>query len=76
MSTLTAKGQVTIPKPIRDRLGLRPGNRVFFLEQADGRITIVNGGTDDVEARIQALRGHAGPGMTTDEVMAITRGED
>lgn len=35
-SSVTVKGQVTIPKEIRDRLGIRPGDRVEFLEGADG----------------------------------------
>ena len=34
-SSLTRKGQVTIPKPIRDRLGLRQGDKVFFLVRED-----------------------------------------
>jgi antitoxin PrlF len=35
-SRLTSKGQVTIPKPVRDRLGLRPGDEVAFVEGDDG----------------------------------------
>ena len=33
---VTEKGQVTIPKPIRDRLGIGPGSEVEFVESADG----------------------------------------
>lgn len=39
MGAITTKGQVTIPKAIRDRLGLRPGDQVEFVE-ADGRIEL------------------------------------
>ena len=38
---LTAKGQVTIPKDIRDALGLEPGHRVSFLRGDDGKVQIV-----------------------------------
>lgn len=34
-STLTAKGQVTIPAGVRKRLGLRPGDRVAFILDGD-----------------------------------------
>ena len=35
MSKITIKGQITIPKTIRDRLGLQPGEEVEFLEEGD-----------------------------------------
>ncbi len=36
MGTITSKGQITIPKSIRDELGLEPGARVSFLKNPDG----------------------------------------
>ena len=39
-STITAKGQTTIPKAIRDRLRVAPGDRVDFVVQADGSVTV------------------------------------
>ena len=35
-SRMTVKGQVTIPKPIRERLGLHPGDAVEFEEEPGG----------------------------------------
>jgi antitoxin PrlF len=40
-STLTTKGQVTIPKPIRDRLGLRPGDSIDFAMDEQGTVRIM-----------------------------------
>ncbi|GJL62464.1 MAG: AbrB family transcriptional regulator [Nitrospirales bacterium] len=40
IATLTSKGQVTLPKEIRDQLKLDPGDRVEFLVGSDGRITV------------------------------------
>jgi len=40
VSTLTAKGQTTIPKAIRDHLKLRPGNRIDFVVEGDGRVVL------------------------------------
>ncbi|MSO84592.1 MAG: AbrB/MazE/SpoVT family DNA-binding domain-containing protein [Rhodospirillales bacterium] len=41
LSTLTAKGQTTIPKRIRDRLGLKPGDRIEFIGRDDGTALLV-----------------------------------
>jgi len=77
MSTrMTRKGQVTIPKAIRDALGIGPGSRLEFQLMQDGRITLVPEGTPAPKFNFDRLIGSAGPGMTTDEVMALTRGED
>ncbi len=40
-SALTAKGQTTIPKAIRDHLGLRPGDRVKFFIHPDGSVALL-----------------------------------
>lgn len=39
-ATLTSKGQVTIPKAVRDALGLATGDRVEFRRLADGSIRL------------------------------------
>jgi len=72
---VTSKGQVTIPKPVRDRLGIRPGNAVDFQPTEDGRFVLVKVGARRPRSRFEALRGRAGKGMSTDEIMALTRGE-
>ncbi|MBF0624618.1 MAG: AbrB/MazE/SpoVT family DNA-binding domain-containing protein [Magnetococcales bacterium] len=71
------KGQVTIPKPVRDRLGIVPGSKASFTMDADGRVILrKDAGTDRQPSRFDALLGCAGPGPSTDEIMALTRGED
>jgi antitoxin PrlF len=40
-STMTSKGQVTIPKELRDELGLKPSDRVVFTSSGNGLITII-----------------------------------
>jgi AbrB family looped-hinge helix DNA binding protein len=74
-TTVTQKGQVTIPKPIRDHLGIGPGSKVEFKRAPDGRILIERADGQKPPSRFEELRGDAGPGLTTDEIMAMTRGE-
>ena len=40
-AVITSKGQITIPKAVRERLGVDAGDRVEFVETADGVFTIV-----------------------------------
>jgi len=40
-STLTSKGQTTVPKAVRERLGLKPGDRLEFVVQDDGTALMV-----------------------------------
>lgn len=40
-STLTSKGQVTIPREVRDRLGLREGDRLVFQFDEQGRLIVL-----------------------------------
>ena len=74
-TTVTSKGQVTIPKPVRDRLGIKAGNAVEFELAPDGRVVLTKVGNRRPRSRIERLRGRAGRGMSTDEIMALTRGE-
>jgi antitoxin PrlF len=74
-TTVTTKGQVTIPKPVRDLLGLEPGSAVDFELAPDGRVVLVKAQTERPASRFARLRGHAGRALTTDEIMALTRGE-
>jgi antitoxin PrlF len=75
MPKMTSKGQVTIPKRVRDYLGLKPGTNVEFALGSNGRIELLPPAPPQTPAsRFDALIGSAGPGMTTDEVMALTRG--
>ena len=46
-SNLTSKGQVTIPKDIRDALGLKPGSKVRFVMGANGNAEILRVDEDD-----------------------------
>jgi AbrB family looped-hinge helix DNA binding protein len=77
MSTnVTSKGQVTIPKSIRDHFGITPGTAVDIKVAADGQIVLTKAGMTPPPSRFATLRGIAGPGMSTDEIMALLRGGD
>lgn len=75
---VTAKGQVTIPQEQRERFGLLPGTEVEFVD--DGEVLRLRkaSGTPGRGARlVERLRGRAARArLSTDEIMALTRGED
>jgi AbrB family looped-hinge helix DNA binding protein len=75
-TTVTRKGQVTIPKRVRDYLGLGPGSKVVFEVAPDGRIVLAKEGETRPESRLARWRGALKGTMTTDELMALTRGDD
>jgi antitoxin PrlF len=75
---LTVKSQVTLPKAIRDYLGVSPGERVSFETLPDGRVAIAaaNPKAKVPMDPISAMRGTASRKMKTDAVMRVTRGDD
>lgn len=74
-TTVTSKGQVTVPKPIRDHLGLKPGSRVSFRMADNGSIVMENVDGLPPKSRFEKAIGSAGPGLSTDELMALLRGD-
>jgi antitoxin PrlF len=75
-SRVTRKGQVTIPKRVREHLGIEPGSVVAFEVADDGRIVLVKQGPEPAPSRFARIRGTATVKMTTDEIMALLRGDD
>ena len=76
MMRITSKGQVTIPQGIREQLGLMPYSEVEFEIDGDSvRIRKARKGGGRGAALIARMRGTAKPGMRTDEIMKLTRGE-
>lgn len=74
---ITSKGQVTIPLPIREKLGLLPATDVDFV--IDGQtVRLVRKEERARSARgsaaVAGLRGRADVTMTTDQILALTRG--
>jgi AbrB family looped-hinge helix DNA binding protein len=80
---LTVKGQVTIPQEIREKLDLHAGTEVEF-DIVDDAVRIRKAGSQErrrqqVRAWIHRIRGsarHSRVQLTTDQIMALTRGED
>lgn len=77
-TTLTVKGQVTIPKRIRDALSLVPGCGVDFGVNADGEVIVHKAGARPARKsdRFEKARGKADVKWRTDELMALLRSED
>jgi AbrB family looped-hinge helix DNA binding protein len=80
--TLTSKGQVTIPKRIRDTLGLSPGSQVAFEVNDRGAIEIRKAGKNASPRhrrgndRFERARGRATVKWKTDQLMRLLRGDE
>lgn len=72
---VTKKGQVTIPNHIRELLGIMPESEVEFLEE-NGRIYIRKARKGKRMKRFRNYRGVATVKMKTNEIMALTRGDE
>jgi antitoxin PrlF len=80
-TTLTSKGQVTIPKRIRDELQLLPGASVEFSVNAAGEVVLhrarpAKGARRSFRDRFDAVRGSADVRWRTDELMKLLRADD
>jgi AbrB family looped-hinge helix DNA binding protein len=75
---ITVKGQVTIPKHVRDALKLAPGDRVEFQLNTAGEIVVRKAGKlpPPRPDRFDLARGTATIKWRTDELMALLRGDD
>ena len=76
---ISTKGQVTIPAEIRRKAGLLPNTEVEFVFDDQQRVMIVPkaGAQSRGERLVEKLRGFKSKfTMSTDELMALTRGED
>jgi antitoxin PrlF len=76
-TTVTAKGQVTIPKHVRDAVGINPGDRVIVRPTASGGVYVGRpDAASEYEERVRAVaKRRLIRGATTDEIMEMTRGE-
>jgi len=75
---MTSKGQVTIPLPIRLKLGLLPWTEVEFELDGDAvRVRRKTGARGRGQRLLEAMRRapRPKPGLRTDELMALTRGD-
>lgn len=74
---VTSKGQVTIPRNVRQKLGIFPQSEVEFVVEGNTVIlrTVTAGEASRGKRLVETMRGRATVRMTTDEIMALTRGE-
>ncbi len=71
---VTTKGQVTIPQDLRVKTGIMPGCEVEFLEEGGRLYLQKTKPSTRGEHLVAKMQGRATVAMTTDEIMALTRG--
>ncbi len=71
---ITEKGQVTIPQAIREKYRLLPNSAVDFIEEG-GRVYIQSSAAQKRTQRFAEVRGTADSGLSTENILALTRSE-
>jgi antitoxin PrlF len=76
-TNITVKGQVTLPKKVRDEVGLKPGDKVEVRATASGGVYIEKPGAQEAyKASLYELaERRLIRGITTDELTEMSRGE-
>lgn len=69
---VTTKGQVTIPRNIREVLGISPETEIDFIEE-NGKFFLVKIDTPVIKKKFRKLRGIVTAKMSTDEILSLTR---
>jgi AbrB family looped-hinge helix DNA binding protein len=74
---ITSKGQVTIPRDIRETLGIVPSSEVEFVRQGN-RVWLrkLKPGAARGKSLVARMRGRATGRMSTDQILRLTRGKD
>jgi len=73
---ITSKGQVTIPQRIREEMGLVPGCEVEFVIRNGKVVVDKRQPSRRGKLLLSRMRGAATSGMTTEEIMRLTRAQD
>ena len=71
---ITSKGQVTIPLEIRSQFGFLPHTEVEFVVKGN-HVILEKKSTKNMKNALKAMRGCADTGLSTDEIMQLTRGK-
>ena len=73
---VTVKGQVTIPRDIRERLGIKPHSEVEFVVKGNRVYLRKQEATNPGKQVLALLAGSANARLSTDEILQLTRGDE